>query len=104
MWGKSYSFISNNVFIFSFDEQFSKRSIDLLATQFKESPDSSVLHVYPVIPMCMVSIHADADTSLCLEYQVPVEGIVETKTIFIMRSIANESMHQSELLFDLFMN
>ena len=96
MWSKSYSFISNTVFIFSFDEQISKTSIDLLATQFKESPDSSVLHVYPVIPMCMVSIHADADTSLRLRYAVPVEGIVEIKTIFIMRSIAIEGMHQSE--------
>ena len=65
----------------------------MLATQFQESPDSSVLHVYPVIPMCTVSIHADTDNSLCLEYQVPVEGIVEAKTIFIMRSKASESMH-----------
>ena len=65
----------------------------MLATQFQESPDSSVSHVYPVLPMCMVSIRADADTSLCLEYEVPVEGIVETKTIFLMRSVASESMH-----------
>ena len=103
MWGKSYSFISNTVFIFSFDEQISKTSIDLLATQFQESPDSSVLHVYPVIPMCMISIHADADadTSLRLRYAVAVEGIVEIKTIFIMRSIAIEGMHRSEILFDL---
>ena len=99
----SYNFISIRLIVY-YIEQVSKEEIDLLATQFQESPDSPVLHVYPVIPMCMVSIHADADTSLCLEYQVPVEGIVETKTIFIMRSIANESMHQSELLFDLFMN
>ena len=98
MWGKSYSFISNTVFIFSFDEQISKTSIDLLATQFQVSPDSSVLHVYPVIPMCMISIHADTDTVLRLRYAVPVEGIVEIKTIFIMRSIAIEGMHQSEIL------
>ena len=50
--------------------------------------------------MCMVSIHADPDTSLYLEYEVPVEGIVETKTIFIMRSIAIEGMHQFEFLFE----
>ena len=62
-------------------------------TKFKESPDSSVLHVYPVIPMCMVSIHADTDNSPCLEYQVPIERIVEAKRIFIMRSKANESTH-----------
>ena len=82
-------------------EQVSKEEVDSLATQFQESPDSSVSHVYPVIPMCMISIHADADTSLYLEYEVPVEGIVETKTIFIMRSISIESMHQCEILFDL---
>ena len=54
--------------------------------------------------MCMVSIHTDADTSLRLRYPVPVEGIVEIKTIFIMRSIAIEGMHQSEFLFDLKIN
>ena len=100
MWGKFHSFISNTVFIFSFNEQISKTSIDKLATQFQESPDSPILHVYPDIPMCMVSIYADADTSLRLRYAVPVEGIVEIKTIFIMRSIAIEGMHQSEFLFD----
>ena len=73
----------------------------MLATQSQESPDSSI---YPTIPMCMVSIHADADTSLCLEYAVPVEGIIGTKTIFIMRSISSEGMHQSEfLLYELFL-
>ena len=50
--------------------------------------------------MCMVSIYADADTSLRLRYGVRVEGIVEIKTIFIMRSIAIEGMHQSQFLFD----
>ena len=48
--------------------------IDLLATQFQESPDNSVLHVYPVIPMCMVSIHADADTSLHLSMLFQLKG------------------------------
>ena len=86
--------------IWYYIEQISKEEIDLLATQFQESTDNSVLHVYPDIPMCMVSIHADPDTSLYLEYEVPVEGIVETKTIFIMRSIAIEGMHQFEFLFE----
>ena len=95
----SYYFISIMLIVY-YIEQVSKEEIDLLATQFQESPDNSVLHVYPVIPKCMVSIYADADTSLCLEYQVPVEGIVETKTIFIMRSIAIEGMHQFEFLFE----
>ena len=42
---------------------------------------------YPDIPMCLISLYCDDDTATPLRYDVPVEGIKEDKTIFIMRHV-----------------
>ena len=60
----------------------------MLGTQelhLQESTDSSDVHIYPDIPMCMVSLNGDEVTSGQLRYPAAVEGIVEKKIIFITR-------------------
>ena len=68
--------------------QISKEEIDLLGTQemtLQGPPETPDTQVYPDIPMCMISLYCDEDITTRLRYGVPVEGINEKKTIFIMR-------------------
>ena len=53
--------------------------------QLQETTNSSYVHIYPDIPMCMVSLNADDVNSGQLRYATTIEGIVEKKTIFITR-------------------
>ena len=68
--------------------QISKEEIDLLGTQeltLQGPPETPDTQVYPDIPMRMISLYCDEDITTRLRYEVPVEGINENKTIFIMR-------------------
>ena len=60
-----------------------------------ETPDTQV---YPDIPMCMISLYCDEDITTRLRYGVPVEGINEKKTIFIMRHV--ETLQNTQGMID----
>ena len=65
-------------------EQISREDIDLLDTHELHVPLQGQPET-PDIPMCMISLYVDDNTAAPLCYGVPVDGINEEKTIFIMR-------------------
>ena len=64
--------------------------MDLLGIQelqLQGPPETPDTQVYPDIPMCLISLYCDDDATTRLRYGVPVEGIDDKKTIFIMRHV-----------------
>ena len=68
--------------------QISKYDIDLLGTQqlqIEETQNDSDPLIYLDLPMCKIGVVASKGASRDFNYQVPVKGIIEKKTIIIQR-------------------
>ena len=63
--------------------------IDLLGTERLQSEEMHGSSFYPNLAMCKVNILASNDASDDFNYEVPVEGIIEKRTIHIKRHKGN---------------
>ena len=84
--------ISMELFLFIYEfSQITQEDIDALSTQELRVQAHEEERVYPDIPMCIVSVFAEDDAAPHIQYSVKVEGIVEKKTVNIVRWLQRES-------------
>ena len=95
---------TSNLLLIFFLQQIAKEDIDLLGSQQlkskKKHSDSDPL-IYPDLPMCKVNIFASDGASCDFHHEVPVEGIIEEKSVVIQRILHNDD---SQGVFRLSMN